>query len=129
MLGALATLLTMPLSPPKAELRGVWLTTTANDALQTPAKTKSTLRRLKDIGLNTVYVEVWKNGYTQFPSRALSAVTGVDRHPNLGKSRDLLDETLREAHRNGLTYIAWFEYGFMAAHEDTQNELLEKRRH
>lgn len=129
MLGALATLLTMPLSPPKAELRGVWLTTTANDALQTPAKTESTLRRLKDIGLNTVYVEVWKNGYTQFPSRALSAVTGVDRHPNLGKSRDLLDETLREAHRNGLTYIAWFEYGFMAAHEGTQNELLEKRRH
>jgi uncharacterized lipoprotein YddW (UPF0748 family) len=38
-------------------------------------------------------------------------------------ARDLLRETLTEAHRNGLHYIAWFEYGFMAAHKDTDNHL------
>ena len=53
-------------APP--ELRGTWVTTTANDAIATPAKTEATMERLADIGLNTVYVECWKNGYTEFPS-------------------------------------------------------------
>ena len=126
-----------PIAP--AEVRGTWLTTTANDAISTPEKTAETMRRLKDIGLNTVYVEVWKNGYTQFPSETLKKVVGVDRRPALMKSdpsddpnkvkapgRDLLQETLTEAHRNGLVYIAWFEYGFMAAHKSTPDVHLWK---
>lgn len=102
------------------------MTTTANDALKSPDKISSAMERLADIGLNTVYVEVWKNGYTQFPSEVLKRAAGVDRHPSLAGKRDLLDETLKESHRRGLTYIAWFEYGFMAAHEGTRNELLAK---
>lgn len=122
-------------SPP-AEVRGTWLTTTANDALSTPENTARTMKRLRDIGLNTVYVEVWKNGYTQYPSKVLERVVGVDRRPNLMPQdpsdtpealakppRDLLQETLTEAHRNGLIYIAWFEYGFMAAHKSTDTHL------
>lgn len=113
---------------PISELRGVWLTTTANTALQSPANTAATMQRLAQIGLNTVYVEAWKNGYTQFPSEVLKRTIGSDRHPALAEKRDLLGETLKEAHRAGLTYIAWFEYGFMAAHEGTQNELLQRHR-
>ena len=119
-----------------SEVRGTWLTTTANDAITSPAKTASTMQRLRDIGLNTVYVEVWKNGYTQYPSEVLRATIGVDRHPALAlqdlsdspaqprpPARDLLRETLIEAHRNGLVYLAWFEYGFMAAHQSTHPHL------
>ncbi len=119
-----------------SEVRGTWLTTTANDAISSPAKTASTMQRLRDIGLNTVYVEVWKNGYTQYPSEVLRAMIGVDRRPALGLQdngdspaqpslppRDLLQETLIEAHRNGLVYLAWFEYGFMAAHQSTHPHL------
>ena len=118
------------------ETRGTWLTTTGNDAISTPAKTAETMRRLRDIGLNTVYVECWKNGYTQFPSKVLHRTIGVDRRPALmpqdpsdrpddvkRAGRDLLGETLIEAHRNGLNYVAWFEYGFMAAHQGTDNHL------
>lgn len=118
------------------EVRGTWVTTTANDAISTPEKTAATMKRLREIGLNTVYVECWKNGYTQFPSKVLQRTVGVDRRPNLmpqdpsdtpeqlkRPARDLLNETLTEAHRNGLVYIAWFEYGFMAAHKDTMNHL------
>ena len=36
------------------EVRGTWLTTTANDALATPQRTAQTMRRLREIGLNTV---------------------------------------------------------------------------
>lgn len=117
-----------------AELRGTWLTTTANRALATPADTARTMRRLREIGLNTVYVECWKNGYTQYPSEVLRRTIGVAERPpaalqdpsdraGIAPPRDLLFETLTEAHRNGLVHIAWFEYGFMAAHQHTMNHL------
>ena len=116
-------------SLPKAELRGVWMTTTANDALASKTNIARSMRKLKEIGINTVYVEVWKNGYTQFPSQTLKKTIGFDRHPGLGKSRDLLAEVLAEARRNRLKCIAWFEYGFMAAHEGTDNQLLRQYPH
>ncbi len=129
-------------APPTApaEVRGVWLTTTANDHIASEADTARTMRRLREIGLNTVYVEAWKNGYTQYPSEVLRRVIGVDRRPALIKqdpgdpdraveARDLLGETVLEAHRNGLLIIGWFEYGFMAAHKDTQNHLREMYPH
>lgn len=119
---------------PTPEVRGTWITTTANTHIATPADTANTMRRLKEIGLNTVYVETWKNGYTQYPSQVLKNLIGVERRPDLIKmdpgdpdvmlpARDLLQETLIEAHRNGLLYIGWFEYGFMAAHQSTMNHL------
>ena len=106
---------------PVAEVRGTWLTTTANDAIANPEKTASTMRRLRQIGLNTVYVEAWKNGETQFPSAVYSHALGasdVTKPP-----RDLIQETLIEAHRNGLIFIAWFEYGFIAAQQSSMNRL------
>lgn len=105
------------------EVRGTWLTTTANHALATPADTATTMRRLKRIGINTVYVESWKDGYTQFPSEVLQKAIGHRQRPSVPPARDLLQESLIEAHRNGLIHVAWFEYGFMAAHKDTMNAL------
>ncbi|MBY0261209.1 MAG: family 10 glycosylhydrolase, partial [Phycisphaerales bacterium] len=126
--------------PPTPEVRGTWVTTTGNTAISTPENTAATMKRLREIGLNTVYVECWKNGYTQYPSKVLERTIGVDRRPNLmpqdpsdtpeslkKPARDLMGETLIEAHRNGLTYIGWFEYGFMAAHKDTMNHLRKQK--
>jgi hypothetical protein len=123
-----------PNAPP--EVRGTWITTTANTAISTPENTARTMRRLREIGLNTVYVEVWKNGYTQFPSEVMQKFVGVRQRPigehqdpsdgaeqSKSAPRDLLQETLIEAHRNGLITIAWFEYGFMAAHQSTMPHL------
>jgi uncharacterized lipoprotein YddW (UPF0748 family) len=113
------------------EVRGTWVTTTANEAISTPANTAESMKRLRDIGLNTVYVEVWKNGYTEFPSEVMKKAVGVSQRvspsPSGAVQRDLLQETLIQAHRNGLIYIAWFEYGFMAAYKGTQNELRKRR--
>lgn len=112
-----------------AELRGTWLTTTANTAIATPQNTAATMRRLQDIGINTVYVECWKNGYTEFPSPTMNAAIGVPMRINPSikgqpaLQRDLLAECVAEAHKNHLACVAWFEYGFMAAYRDTHNEL------
>lgn len=102
-----------------AEVRGTWLTTTANTAIATPANTAATMQQLRNIGLNSTYVEVWKNGFTEFPSATMQSLIGVSYNinPSPGtpvQQRDLLSETLIQSHRNGLVNIAWFEYGLMA---------------
>lgn len=103
---------TAPAAPD--EVRGTWLTTTGVDHIKGGLNTPGVMQDLRDIGLNTVYVESWKNGYTNFPSSTLATFTGsVDRSTFLG-SRDLVDETVIHAHRQGLNYFAWFEYGFAA---------------
>ncbi|MEY2593739.1 MAG: hypothetical protein RI972_1428, partial [Pseudomonadota bacterium] len=124
----------------RAQVRGTWLTTTANDALASPEHTARTMQRLREIGLNTVYIEAWKNGYTQFPSEVLRRAIGVAQRPagreqdptdsalaRAQAPRDLLHEAVTEAHRNGLLAIAWFEYGFMAAHQSTLNHLRQAK--
>jgi len=112
------------------EVRGTWLTTTANDAISSPQKTAATMKRLREIGLNTVYVECWKNGYTEFPSETMKRAIGVEMKINAAPrelQRDLLAECIIESHRNQMLCIAWFEYGFMAAYKNTHNELRTRR--
>lgn len=98
------------------EVRGTWLTTTGPNHIRSGANTESVMSDLRAIGLNTTYVETWKNGYTNYPSQTLAQFTGgVDRNvPVIGSSRDLVEETLIHAHRNQMNYIGWFEYGFAA---------------
>ncbi|MEO0588825.1 MAG: family 10 glycosylhydrolase, partial [Planctomycetota bacterium] len=93
------------------EVRATWLTTTGPDYITSGIFTEATMNQLDDIGLNTVYTEVWKNGFTNFPSPTMQAAIGQDRSSFLG-SRNLLQETAATAHRRGLIHGAWFEYGF-----------------
>src|SRR5437764_14744109 len=85
------------------EVRGTWLTTTANDAIAAPDKTAATMKKLRDIGLNTVYVECWKNACTEFPSQVMKDITGVEMKINPSSTtepaiqRDLLGECVAEA--------------------------------
>ncbi|GAB4109248.1 MAG: hypothetical protein Kow00105_17820 [Phycisphaeraceae bacterium] len=102
-----------PLFAAAPEVRGTWLTTTGPDHIASGNNTADTMNRLRSVGLNTVYVEAWKSGYTNFPSQTLASLTnGPDRSPLLGTTRDLLEETSLHAHRNSLITIGWFEYGF-----------------
>jgi len=119
-------LLTGSVFAAEPEVRGTWLTTTANDAISTPEKTAATMKTLREIGLNTVYIECWKNGYTEFPSPTMKKLIGVSMKVNDAppdQQRDLLLEGSIEAHRQGMLAIGWFEYGFMAAYKTTNNPL------
>jgi uncharacterized lipoprotein YddW (UPF0748 family) len=109
-----------------AEVRGTWLTTTANSAIASPAQTEATMKRLREIGLNVVYIECWKNGYTEYPSQVMNNLVGVPMKINGAPQelqRDLLEEAVNQAHRNQMLAVAWFEYGFMASFKDTDNHL------
>lgn len=105
--------------PAAPEVRGTWLTTTANTHIATPANTAQTMQQLRGLGLNSTYVEVWKNGFTEFPSQTMQNLIGVSMKINASpgvpvQNRDLLSETLIQSHRNGMANVAWFEYGFAA---------------
>jgi autotransporter-associated beta strand protein len=95
------------------ELRGTWMTTTSSDDLS--AGTIATaMASLRQVGLNTVYVEAWKNGYTNFNSPTLATfIGGSSLNPSL-RGRILLEESRTAAANAGLVHGAWFEYGLMA---------------
>ncbi len=92
------------------EVRGTWLTTTGPDHIASGLNTEAITGQLRETGINTVYVEAWKNGFTNYSSDVLETIIGQDRSPGLG-NRDLLQETLIGAHRNNMIHVAWFEYG------------------
>ncbi|MCE2913858.1 MAG: family 10 glycosylhydrolase [Pseudomonadota bacterium] len=118
-------------APPRAlpgpEVHGTRLTTTADTDIGTPANTVRTVQRLAAMGLNAVYVEIRKKGHTRFPSAVLERAIGVRERPGGARqdpsdgalerpARDLLEETLIEAYRNGLHHLVWFGHGFVVAH-------------
>ncbi len=109
---AAAWVAVIPQRAAAAEVRGTWLTTTGVDHIRSGVNTESTLATLRGAGLNTAYIESWKAGHTQYPSATMLGLTGWERHPALGPVRDLIDESVIQAHRQGMAAVAWFEYGF-----------------
>jgi uncharacterized lipoprotein YddW (UPF0748 family) len=107
------------------ELRGVWLTNIDSDVLFEKERLKQSLRTLHQLNFNTVYPAIWNWGYTLYPSKVIAKVIGksVDPTPGLQK-RDMLKEIVRDGHKQGLTVIPWFEFGFMAP----ADSLLAKNR-
>ncbi len=99
------------------ELRGTWVTTTgltaSTSTIFSPASTTTNFGRLRAIGLNSVYMDAWRNGNTYFPSRVAQAITGISLAPDAG-GRDIFGETLIQSHRNGMAQFAWMQYGFAA---------------
>ncbi|MFM9026105.1 MAG: family 10 glycosylhydrolase, partial [Planctomycetaceae bacterium] len=119
---AVACGLLRPAAAAAPEIRGTWMTTTNSDDWSA-ANVQTTMNSLKRTGLNTVYVEAWKNGYTNFNSPTLAAFTGSPSlNPSLG-SRILLNETRTAAAAAGIVHGAWFEYGLMSEFGGAFNPL------
>ncbi|WP_071187230.1 glycoside hydrolase family 10 protein [Trichormus sp. NMC-1] len=108
-----------------SELRGVWLTNIDSDVLFESQRLKKSLQTLDDLNFNTVYPAVWNWGYTLYPSKVAAQVIGKSLDPAPGlQGRDMLQEIVTEGHKQGLTVIPWFEFGFMAP----ADSLLAKNR-
>jgi uncharacterized lipoprotein YddW (UPF0748 family) len=116
---------TIPGRLPASELRGVWLTNIDSNVLFERNRLKNALQRLDELNFNTVYPAVWNWGYTLYPSKVAAKVIGRSLDPTPGlQGRDMLKEIVDEGHKQGLTVIPWFEFGFMAP----ADSLLAKNR-
>jgi uncharacterized lipoprotein YddW (UPF0748 family) len=115
---------TIEVKPRPGEVRATFLRPDDGDALS-PAKIAETMKRLRDLGMNAVYVTAWDQGYPNFPSGVMQKTTSVSISPTLAGGRDLLGEALAHAHRNGMLLIANFDGG-LAASPATADHALRK---
>jgi uncharacterized lipoprotein YddW (UPF0748 family) len=99
----------------KQEIRGVWLTNIDSDVLFKPEKTAEAIALLAEANFNTLYPTVWNWGYTLYPSKVSEEFTGLALDPTEGlQGRDTLAEIIQQGHKQGMSVIPWFEFGFMA---------------
>jgi uncharacterized lipoprotein YddW (UPF0748 family) len=104
-------------------IRGVWITTTASTALNSKENIKQTVANCKLAGINNLFVVVYNNARTTYPSAVMQNLLGVSILESFS-GRDPLKEIIDEGHAAGLKVHAWFEYGFAASYSQNGGALI-----
>lgn len=103
---------------------GVWITSSASDVLDSRENIKKAVSVCKEYGINHIFVVVWNNGRTFYPSQVMKNLIGVEIAEKY-KGRDPLREMIEEAHANEIKVHAWFEYGFAASYGQNGGLILQ----
>src|SRR5574344_299564 len=85
------------------ELKGVWLRPTETTA----AQISQTLDRLKNTGIDNVFIETYFHGQTIFPSTTMQAYNLTAQNPAFS-GIDPLKIWINEAHKRGIKVHIWF---------------------
>ena len=57
-------------------IRGVWITNTGSSVLNSRLQIREAVMQCKDQGLTDLFMVVWNNGKTMFPSQVMSQYVG-----------------------------------------------------
>jgi len=97
------------------ELRGVWMTDIGAALMYYTTRLDEAIAHLAQLRLNTLYPSVWNGGTTLHPSAIASRASGIQPHPLIARlpQPDVLVGLVKQAHRQQLRLIPWFEYGLM----------------
>ena len=106
-------------------VRGVWVTNVASDALKSKKNIKEAIQLCKKNSINNIYVVVWNNGVTMYPSKVVESYIGIKQSKVYG-GRDPIKEIIEEGHKAGIKVHAWFEFGFSYNYGDS-NCLWQKK--
>ena len=106
--------------------RGVWVTTTASTALDTKDNIIQTVANCKKAGINQIFMVVYNNARTVYPSNALNAIIGVKQLEKFA-GRDPLQEMIDAAHASGIKVHAWFEYGFSSSYSANGGAIVKAK--
>ncbi|MEM0951531.1 MAG: family 10 glycosylhydrolase [Cyanobacteria bacterium P01_H01_bin.74] len=85
-------------------LRGVW----HRPVEKTPKAIAETLDRLKESGINAVFLETFFHGYTIFPSKTFEAYGLPKQYPKFGEL-DILGTWITLAHQRNMKIHTWFQ--------------------
>jgi len=96
-------------------MRGIWITTTASTALDSRENIKTMVSNCKAAGINTIFIVVYNNARTIYPSSVMQKLIGKTQLEKFS-GRDPLRECVEEAKAQGLKVHAWFEYGFSSSY-------------
>lgn len=86
------------------EFKGVWLRpteTTENEIIQS-------VKKIKDAGIDNVFIETYFHGRTIFPSKTMAKYGFIEQNEKFS-CIDPLAIWIREAHKNGIKVHIWFE--------------------
>lgn len=111
-------------SLPVEYFSGVWITSSASDVLDSRENIKNAVAVCKEYGINHIFVVVWNNGRTLYPSQMMKDLIGVEIAEKYA-GRDPLCEMIEEAHANDIKVHAWFEYGFAASYGQNGGLILQ----
>ena len=106
-------------------IKGVWITNVGSDILKSKVNIIEGIGLCKKNGINNVYVVVWNNGVTMYPSKVVEKYIGIKQSPVYG-NRDPIKEIIEIGHKAGIKVHAWFEFGFSYAYKDTNGIWLKK---
>jgi len=120
----------VPVTPapaaPETAVRGAWLTTTDSRVLDSRLGIGAAIANCEALGINTLFVVVWGNGTTNYPSAVMRGVTGTEINPRFA-GRDPLREIIELAKPRGIKIFAWFEYGFSSSFSANGGPVLRAR--
>ncbi|RAI16058.1 MAG: hypothetical protein DKM22_00860 [Candidatus Melainabacteria bacterium] len=87
----------------KKELKGVWIRPTE----KSNEEVANTLDKIKNAGINEVFLETYFHGMTIFPSKTMFEYGFYEQNPAF--SFDVLDSFIKEAHKRDMKVNIWFE--------------------
>ncbi len=96
-------------------MRGAWITTAASTALDSKDNIKAMVTTCKAAGINNIFVVVYNNGRTIYPSTVMQSLIGIKQLERYA-GRDPLQECIEEGKLAGIKVHAWFEYGFSSSY-------------
>jgi uncharacterized lipoprotein YddW (UPF0748 family) len=109
-------------------IKGTWITNVGSDALLSEKNIKNSVALCKAKGINTIFVVVWNNGVTMYPSKVLRNYIGF-LQDTVYKGFDPIACIVKEGHAQGLKVHAWFEFGFSYAYKDSASIWNKKYLH
>ncbi len=104
-------------------MRGVWITTTASTALDNNDNILQTVENCKKAGINNIFVVVYNNARTIYPSDVMFKLTG-NKQLEKFQGRDPLKEMITAAKTTGIKVHAWFEYGFSSSYSAQGGSII-----
>lgn len=108
-----------------SNVKGVWVTNVASNALDSRLKIKETVEVCKKSGITDIYVVTWNRGRTLYQSKIMKNSFNISIMERFG-GRDPLQEMIEEGHKAGLRVHAWFEFGFASSYGENGGAILKK---
>lgn len=100
----------------KDELHGIWI----RPVEKNPQEIIVTLDRLKESGINNIFLETYYHGYTIFPSKTLDSY-GILAQRKEFQGWDPLKVWTEEAHKRGMKLHVWFQTFYLGNEDISKN--------
>ena len=97
------------------ELKGTWIRPTSNNIQDI----QKTLDKIKDTGINNIFLETYFHGRTIFPSETMKEYGFEEQNPDF-VGADVLAIWIKEAHKRNIKVHTWFE-SFYIGNKDPNN--------